>query len=69
MNRHHLESEEAIACSLGKGPLARRVERWLLGPLFRVVVRRKSNRAFRCLAERLAQGAGAEAGAEPGIAT
>ena len=58
--------EEAIAYSLGKGPLARRVERWLLDPLFRVVVRRKSNRAFRCLAERLAQGAGAEPGAEPG---
>jgi hypothetical protein len=52
--------EEAIAYSLGKGPLARRVERWLLDPLFRVVVRRKSGRALRCLAERLAQGAGAE---------
>src|SRR5207253_2421193 len=52
--------EEAIAFSLGKGPLARRVERWLLDPLFRVVVRWKSNRAFRCLAKRLAQGAGAE---------
>jgi Polyketide cyclase / dehydrase and lipid transport len=58
--------EEAIAYSLGKGRLARRVERWLLDPLFRVLVRRKSNRAFRCLAERLAQGAGAEPGAEPG---
>jgi len=61
-------TEEAIAYSLGKGPLARRVERWLLDPLFSVLVRRKSNRALRCLAERLAQGAGAESGAEPGTA-
>jgi hypothetical protein len=60
--------EEAIAYSLGKSPLARRVERWLLDPVFRVLVRRKSNRALRCLAERLAQGAGAEPGAEPGTA-
>jgi hypothetical protein len=60
--------EEAIAYSLGKGPLASRVERWLLDPLFRVVVRRKTNRAFHCLAEWFAQGAGAEPGAEPGTA-
>ena len=60
--------EEAIAYSLGKGPLARRVERWLLDPLFRVLVRHHSGRALRCLAERLAQGAGAEPGAEPGTA-
>lgn len=60
--------EEAIAYSLGKGAFVRRVERWLLDPLFRVVVRRKSNRAFRCLAERLARGAGGEPGAEPGTA-
>jgi hypothetical protein len=55
--------EEAIAYSLGKGSLARRVERWLLDPLFRGVVRRQGNRALRCLAEPLAQEAGAEPGA------
>jgi hypothetical protein len=55
--------EEAIAYSLGKGPLARWVERWLLDPLFGVVVRWQGNRAFRRLAERLAQGVGAEPGA------
>src|SRR5262245_45494458 len=60
--------EEAIAYSLGKGLLARWAERWLLDPLFRVLVRRKSNRALRCLAGRLAQGAGAEPVAEPGTA-
>jgi hypothetical protein len=60
--------EEAIAYSLGKGPLARWVERWLLDALFRVLVRRKTNRAFHCLAERLAQGTAAGAGAEPGTA-
>ena len=60
--------EEAITFSLGKSPLVRGVERWLLDPLFRVVVRRKSNRAFRCLAERLARGAGAEPEAAPGTA-
>jgi len=51
-----------------KGPLARRVQRWLLDPLFRVVVRHHSGRALRCLAGQLAQGAGAEPGAEPGAA-
>jgi hypothetical protein len=60
--------EEAIAYSLGKGRFARWVQRWLLDPLFRVVVRWQGNRALRCLAERLAQGAGAEPGAEPGTA-
>jgi hypothetical protein len=60
--------EEAIAYSFGKGPVARRVERWLLDPLFRVVVRRKSKEAFRCLAERLAQGAGVEPVTESGTA-
>lgn len=61
--------EEAIDYSLGKGPLARRVERWLLDPLFRVLVQRKSGRALRCLAERLAPGAGARQEAEPGTVT
>jgi len=57
--------EEALALSLGKGPLVRWVQRWLLDPLFRLVVRHHSGRALRCLAERLAQGAGAESGARP----
>ena len=59
--------EEAIAYALGKGPLARRVERWLLDPLFGVLVRRKTNRAFRRLADLLAQRAeGGEATSGPG---
>ena len=58
--------EEAIAWSLGKGPLVRSAQRWLLDPVFRVVVRHHSDRAFRCLAERLAQEAGTEPEAEPG---
>jgi len=57
--------EEAIAYSLGKGPLVRRAERWLLDPVCRVLMRRKFNLACRCLTERLAQGAGAEPVAEP----
>jgi hypothetical protein len=60
--------EEAITFSLGKSPLVRGVERWLLDPVFRVVVRHHCNRAFRCLAERLTQGAGAMPGAESGTA-
>ena len=60
--------EEAVAYSFGKGALARCLERWLLDPLLGVLVRRKSGRALRCLAERLGQGAGAERGAEPGAA-
>ncbi|MBI3401669.1 MAG: SRPBCC family protein [Acidobacteria bacterium] len=60
--------EEVLTLSLGKGPLVRGVQRWLLDPLFRLVVRHHSGRALRCLAERLAQGAGAEPGAEPGAA-
>lgn len=58
-------AEEAITYSLGKGPLVRRVERWLLDPLFLVVVRHHCNRALRCLAKRLAQGGGAAPGAAP----
>ena len=58
--------EEAIAYSLGKGLLARGVQRWLLDPLFGVLVRHHCKRALRCLAERLAQGAGAQPGADPG---
>ena len=58
--------EEAVAYSFGKGALARWLERWLLDPLLGALVRRKSGRALRCLAERLGRGAGAEPGAEPG---
>ncbi len=61
--------EEAITLSLGKGPLVRCVQRWLLDPLFRLVVRHHTGRALRCLAERFAQGAGAEPGTEPGRIT
>lgn len=61
--------EEAIDFSLGKGPLARGLVRWLLDPLFSRLVRWKSNRALRCLAECLAPKAGAEPGTEPGVAT
>jgi hypothetical protein len=60
--------EEAITLSLGKGPLARWGQRWLLDPLFRVLVRHHSGQALRCLAERLSQKAGAEPGAKPGTA-
>jgi uncharacterized protein YndB with AHSA1/START domain len=56
--------EEAVAYSFGKGALVRCLERWLLDPLLGVLVRQKSGRALRCLAERLGQGAGAEPGAE-----
>jgi hypothetical protein len=58
--------EEAIALSLGKGPLTRRVQRWLLDPVFRVLVRHHSNRALRCLADLLAkehEGGGSAGGA------
>jgi hypothetical protein len=61
--------EEAIAYSLGKGPLVRRVQSWLLDPLFRVMVRHHGNRALGCLAKRLAQGADAEPKAAPGTAS
>ena len=57
--------EEAIALSLGKGALTRSAQRWLLDPLFGILVRHHSGRALRCLAERLAQGAGTEPEAEP----
>jgi hypothetical protein len=48
--------EECIAYSIGKGRLARWVERWLLDPLCHLLVPRKTNRAFRCLAKRLCGG-------------
>ncbi|HEV3006841.1 MAG TPA: hypothetical protein VGX78_20390 [Pirellulales bacterium] len=60
--------EEAIALSLGNGYLTRWVQQWLLDPLFHVVVKHHSGRALRCLAERLAQGAGTQPGAEQGTA-
>ena len=39
--------EEAIDYSLGKGAFVRGVERWLLDPVVRALVRRKSGRALR----------------------
>jgi hypothetical protein len=60
--------EEAIAYSLGQSAFVRWVERWLLDPVARVLVRWKSKRAFRHLAELLTQGAGAEQGTRPGTA-
>jgi hypothetical protein len=60
--------EEAIVFSLGKNPVVRLVERWLLDPIFRVLVRRKSERAFRCLAQRLNQDVSAEPEAGPAMA-
>jgi Polyketide cyclase / dehydrase and lipid transport len=58
--------EEAIALSLFKGSFGRGVQRWLLDPLFHVLVWHHSGRALRCLAKRLAQMAAAEPGAAPG---
>jgi uncharacterized protein YndB with AHSA1/START domain len=59
--------EEAIAFSLGDGPVARRADQWLVTPLVGVVIRRKTTRAFRGLAELLSKGgAGGETGAAPG---
>jgi hypothetical protein len=48
--------EEVIAYSLGDGRVARWADRWVLNPLFQVVVGRKSRRAFRRLADLLTQG-------------
>ena len=46
--------EEAISYSLGAGPLAQRLDRWLVNPLFDVLMRRKSGRALRRLGDLLA---------------
>ena len=48
--------EEAIAYSLGNGPITRWVDRWLVYPLFLWVVRRASTRAFGRLAANLSHG-------------
>ena len=48
--------EETISYSLGDNPVARWADRWLVNPLFQVAVRRGSSRAFRRLADVLAQG-------------
>jgi hypothetical protein len=59
--------EEAISYSLGDSPLARWADRWLVNPLFQVVVRRKTRRGFRRLADLLAQRhEGGEATSGPG---
>ena len=47
--------EEAISYSLGDGPVARRADRWLVNPLFQVVIRWKTSRAFRRLGKLLAR--------------
>ena len=47
--------EEAISYSLGDGPIARWMDRGLVYPLFMVLVRRASNRAFRRLGKQLAR--------------
>ena len=43
--------EEAISFSLGRGPVMRRVERWLVNPVFGMLMRRASRKAFRRLEE------------------
>jgi hypothetical protein len=47
--------EEAISYSLGAGPVVRRADRWLVAPLFRVMLWWKSNQAFRRLGKLLAR--------------
>jgi hypothetical protein len=47
--------EEAISYSLGAGPVARRADRWLVTPLFQVMLWWKSNQAFRRLGKLLAR--------------
>jgi hypothetical protein len=41
--------EEAISYSLGNGPVMRRVDRWLVNPVFGALMRRMSRKAFRRL--------------------
>ncbi len=48
--------EEAIAYSFGDGPIARRVDRWLVNHLLQVLLGWKTSRAFRRLGELLAPG-------------
>src|SRR5262249_41155023 len=43
--------EEAISYSLGNGPVMRWVDRWLVNPVFGVLMRRMSRKAFRRLEE------------------
>ena len=47
--------EEVLSYSLGDGPVIWWLDRWLLCPLLGVVVRLKSNKAFRRLGKELAQ--------------
>jgi hypothetical protein len=44
--------EEAVSFSLGNGPVLRRLERWLVNPVFGVLFRRGSRKACRRLAAR-----------------
>ncbi len=43
--------EEAISFSLGNGPVMRRVDRWMVNPVFGVLVRRASRKVCRRLEE------------------
>jgi hypothetical protein len=47
--------EEAISYSLGNGPVMRRVDRWLVNPVFGVLMRRASGKALRRLGKVLTQ--------------
>jgi uncharacterized protein YndB with AHSA1/START domain len=47
--------EEVISYSLGDGRVVQWADRWLVSPLLGVVIRRKTNKAFRRLANLLAQ--------------
>ena len=49
--------EEAVAYSLGDGPVARWADRWLVNPLLQAVMRRGSGQACRRLADVLAHAA------------
>lgn len=58
--------EEAISYSLGDGRVVRWVDRWLVNPVFNVLVRWKGGRVLRRLADVLAQGhAGGESAGGP----
>jgi hypothetical protein len=58
--------EERISFSLGNGPVLRWLDRWLVNPVFALLIRRASGKAFRRLAEFLSGGdAGREATSGP----
>jgi hypothetical protein len=47
--------EEVISFSLGNGPVLRWVDRWLVNPVFEVLMRLKTRKAFRRLGNMLTQ--------------